>query len=460
MLAKFDGGRMNDMSHLPPVPPGHPLESDGADGPDRYDPAGSAAGTRLDVGQWIGLLTFCALFPGFFFYHTLLGLGHIPAVLGGFFAPVSLLAAGPLVFVYTWRIRHQRGQLTRADLYFKLYVLYFLSIVAVNAVAGANLQIVGNHLLAIMFMLNMFYVFKFTDFGLAQARRLLLASLFGMSIIVFAYSVDGSFYLAPLGTAKSPEALATYQGFSRSYLLTFVVVVAFAYSLPLRVLLYCIAAPTLFVNTARSEFVAMLTMIPIIELYHARRKMLVILVFGALFTALWANLDALLAALPDNRILELLDLSHSTSANKRQHLTLYAVQTIERYPVFGDYASYQPGLYSHNVLSAWVDTGLFGFIFVLGLLIVPCIPLFIKGYFTRLKEGQFIVGFSIACITLLLLASSHYFTDMFIGAALGAFARYRHGRGHDHCCTPDVGTSALRYPHLRQGVPAAGPARL
>jgi hypothetical protein len=187
---------------------------------------------------------------------------------------------------------------------------------------------------------------------------------------------------------------------------------------------------------------------------------MVLLVFAALFTLVYANIDSLLSLLPNNRVLELLDLSHSTSANKRQHLTVYAVQTIAHYPIFGDYASYQPGLYSHNVLSAWVDTGLFGFIFVLGLLIVPCIPLFIKGYFTRVKEGQFIIGFSIACITLLLLASSHYFTDMFIGAALGAFSRYRYGRGHDHCCTPDFGAPAFRYPHFYQGVPVAGPARL
>jgi hypothetical protein len=435
MLAKRDGHRMN---HYLPERAG--------------DPGGP--------GHMIGLLAFWALFPGFFFYHTLLGLGYIPALLGGFFTPVSLLAGPPLLFVYAYRLRHRRDQLTRADIYFNLYMLYFFAIVVINAAAGANTQIVGNHLLAILFMMNMFCVFKFTDFSLPRVRRLLLASLFGMSAIVFAYSVDGSFYLAPMGTAKNPESLATYQGFSRSYLLTFAVVIAFTRALPLRSLLYCVAAPTLFVNTARSEFVAMLAMIPIIELYHSRRKLLLTTVFAALFLLLYLNLDTLLSMLPSNRILELLDLSQSTSANKRQHLTLYAVQTIERYPIFGDYASYQPGLYSHNVLSAWVDTGLFGFVFVLGLLIVPCIPLFIQDFFAPEKEGQFIVGFSIACITLLLLASSHYFTDMFIGAALGAFARYRYGRSHEHCCTPDVGASTLRHPHLHQAVPAAGPARL
>ena len=134
-----------------------------------------------DPGHTIGLLTFFALFPGFFFYHTLLGLGYIPAVLGGFFTPVSMLAAAPLLFIHAWRIRHRADTLGRTDLYFNLYLLYFLAVVTVNAASGANAQIVGNHLLGILFMLNLFLVFKFTDFGHPRVRAILLASLFAMS---------------------------------------------------------------------------------------------------------------------------------------------------------------------------------------------------------------------------------------------------------------------------------------
>ncbi len=408
----------------------------------------------------IGAAAFLALFPGFFFYHTLLGLGRMGAVLGGFFAPVSLLAVPPLLFIYVYRIRHERLQFSRPDLYFNLYILYFIAIVAVNALAGAKLQIVGNHVLGILFIVNLFIIFKFTDFGRPGLRRALIASLLGMSAIVFAFSVDGSFYLAPLGAAKNPESLATYQGFSRSYLLTYAVVVAHTRSRLLRVALSCLAAPTLFVNTARSEFVAMLAMVPIVELYYARRKLLMALVFGALIALVYANIDDLLSLLPSNRILELMDLSQSTSANKRHHLSVYAWQTIEHYPLLGDYASYQPGLYSHNVLSAWVDTGLFGFVFVLALLAVPVAAMVINGFFHPVRNGDFLLGFSIACITLLLLASSHYFTDMFIGAALGSFARYSHGKKLTVRRAPDIGPSSSRYADLCETVPGSGPARL
>ena len=408
----------------------------------------------------IGAAAFLALFPGFFFYHTLLGLGRMGAVLGGFFAPVSLLAVPPLLFIYVYRIRHERLQFSRHDLYFNLYILYFMAIVGVNALGGGKLQIVGNHVLGILFIVNLFFIFKFTDFSQPALRRVLIACLFAMSAIVFAYSVDGSFYLAPLGAAKNPESLATYQGFSRSYLLTFAVVATHTRARLLRVILYGLAAPTLFVNTARSEFVAMLAMVPIIELYYARRKLLMAVVFGVLIALLYVNIDALLSLLPSNRILELLDLSQSTSANKRHHLSLYAWQTITHYPLLGDYASYQPGLYSHNVLSAWVDTGLFGFVFVLGLLAVPVAAMLLNGFFHPARQGDFLLGFAIACITLLLLVTSHYFTDMFIGAALGSFARYSHGKKLSVGRPSDLRPSAPRYPDFREAVPGPGTAGL
>ncbi len=408
----------------------------------------------------VGMLAFLALFPGFFFYHSLLGLGMTGAFLGGFFAPVSVLVVGPLSFLYAYRVRREPGHLTRADVLFFIYIAYFLCVVGVNAAAGANRVIVGNHILGALFILNMFFIFRLTDFARSDFRILAIASLIGMSAIVFAFSVDGSFYLAPLGTSKNPESLATYQGFSRSYLVTFVAAAPFCKARSLRVFLYCLAAPTLFVNTARSEFVAMLFLIPIIELYYSRNKLLMLGIFIFVLVTLFSYLDQLLAILPHNRILELLDLSQSTSANKRHHLTMYAVNTIGNFPVFGDYASYTPGFYSHNVLSAWVDTGLFGFVFVLALLILPAMQMLVKGYVAPVANGKFILAFSLVCITLLLLATAHYFTDMLIGATLGAYSTYRYGRKNGTHRPPYLRAPAPRHQNLRQAMSQTGRSRV
>ncbi|NHZ64572.1 hypothetical protein [Massilia genomosp. 1] len=410
--------------------------------------------------HWIGMLGFFALFPGFFFYHTALGLGKIPAVLGGYFAPVSLLLLPLLFFYYTSKVRQDRDYLGKSDLAFFLYLAYFALIVGVNAIAGAKMAIVTNHLFGIIFMLNVFFMFRMIAPDERRFRLMLLGSLFAMSAIVFAYAIDGAFYLAPLGNAKNPESLASYQGFSRSYLFTFALAIACTRALSLRVLLYCLAAATLFLNTARSEFAAMLFMIPIIELYYTRQKVLMAAGFLFLVMMTYSNLEQLLSMLPSNRILELLDLSHSRSANVRHHLSTYALNSIAQFPVFGDYASYSPGLYSHNVLSAWVDTGIFGFLFVLGILIVPAIPLFFKGYFSRYRSAAFILAFSLCCITMLLLTTSHYFTDMLIGATMAAFSSYRYGMTHAHHRTSDIGPPAPRHPHLHQAMRGAGTARI
>ena len=407
----------------------------------------------------VAMVAFLALFPGFFFYHTLLGLGKIGAFLGGYFAPVSILMAPPLMYFYFYRIRRDGGRMGRPEVLFALYMGYFAFIIALQSMAGANPVIITGHVLATLFITNMFFIFRLADFSRRSFRLAALASLLAMSAIVFAYSVDGAFYLAPLGTAKNPESLATYQGFSRSYLVTFVAAIAFTNSAVMRTLLYCVAAATLFVNTARSEFVALLFMIPIIEIYFSKTKVLMISVITILSLLIYLNLQEILSLLPTNRILELFDLSHSASANKRHHLSVYAMNTIANFPAFGDYGSYTPGAYSHNVLSAWVDTGLFGFVFVIALLIMPTAQMFLRGYFLPRQSAIFILSFSLACITILLLITSHYFTDMLIGATLGAYSRYRYGRKNPAHRPPVLGPSAARHPHLRETVPHAGPTR-
>lgn len=410
-------------------------------------------------GHSVGMLAFLALFPGFFFYHTLLGLGLIGAFLGGFFAPVSLLMAPPLCFFYAYKVRRDQAQLGLPDVCFFLYMAYFLILVTIQAAAGANPVIVGNHLLGVLYIVNMFFIFRLTDFSRTDIRLISMATLAAMSAIVFSYSMDGAFYLAPQGTAMNPESLATYQGFSRSYLVTFVAIIAFCRSLSLRLLLYCVAAPTLFLNTARSEFAALLFLIPVIEIYYAKRKLALTAVLITMFAGIYFNLEQIISMLPDNRILELLDLSHSSSASKRHHLSMYAMNTIAQFPIFGDYASYTPGFYSHNVLSAWVDTGIFGFVFVLALILLPMTQMFIKGYFQRKQTAMFILSFSFACITILLLINSHYFTDMLIGATLGSYSTYRYGRKHGQHRSPDIGPSTPRHAHLREAVQQTGAAR-
>lgn len=414
--------------------------------------------TRHGREQLVATTAFFALFPGFFFYHTLLGTGSIGAVLGGYFSPISLVFVVPLAAILYKRCRRSSRYFEMIERHYAAFIAYFLLVIACNSIGGANPTIVINHLLCIMFMLNTFIIFSVIDFSSHVFRIAAIAALAAMTSIAFSYSVNGVFYLGALGIAKDSDSLATYQGFARSYLVTFLPVIAFTRSLLLRLALYSIALATLFINTARSEFVAVIFVIPIIEFYFSKQKLLFILAAVLAFALLKLYMDQLMEALPDNRVLELMDLSHSTSANKRHHLSEHAMQTIAAHPLLGDYASYAPGYYSHNILSAWVDLGLFGFLYLNAILILPAVPMFLREYFTNRRNGSFILGFSLVCCTTLLLLTSHYFTDMLIGATLGVYAQYHLRRKYGKYRTPDIGASTSRYTDIRQTMSQHGGA--
>jgi hypothetical protein len=151
-----------------------------------------------------------------------------------------------------------------------------------------------------------------------------------------------------------------------------------------------------------------------------------ILIFLAAFIV--GGIEQITNMLPENRILQLLDLSHSSSAVARQHFSQNALQTISENPVFGDFASYPDGHYAHNVLCAWVDFGLFGMVFFMSLLIWQAVSLFLNGFFIRTKSSYFVLAWSFICITLLWVLTAKNVPDMSVGAAMGAFARYRYGK--------------------------------
>ena len=391
--------------------------------------AGRRAGPLGLLGPAWAELAFWLLFPGFFAYQTLLGLGLIRAYLGGYFAWISLLMFAPLLLSYLLRMRACGWRLHRVDAAWLAFLAYYATIIVLHmGLAGGGAT--SHHTLGLLYMFLLFVIFKTLDFESKRFQLTLLASLLAMSAVVFAYAVDGAFYLAALGAARDPESVATYQGFSRSYLLPMVVLLACTRHTSLRWALYALGLPTLYINTARSEFGALLFLIPLFELHAARSRLAMLMLMAGAIMLLQFNLDALVAAVPGNRTLELLDLSHSTSASARHALTEQALRTIADHPILGDYGSYPSGRYAHNILSAWVDLGLLGFAALLALLLYPLTHLAIHGYLLggrTSRDHRYLLAWSLLTSTLLLLCLSHFFSDMLIGAALGAYARYRAG---------------------------------
>ena len=388
-----------------------------------YAPSANIAGTPGKTGPV--RLAFLLLFPGFFFYQTLIGMGVMGAFLGGYFSIISIGLFPPLVYVYYAGIKASFYRVASTDLHFGFFLFYFFAIVATNAAFGANPTIVKTHLLSILYFINIYLIFKHSDFSERKTIATTLASLLLMSATIFFFSQEGSFQPGQFGDPTSPDSVATYQELARSYVMTFVTVICFTRVLAVRLVLYAIAVAALFLNGARSELVAALFLFPTIELYRAKHWLpflylvLLVLALASIGPKLMAN------HFPESRVWELFDLSRSSSATARHELTEHALHTIAENPVLGAYASYPPGGYSHNILSAWVDLGLFGFVYMLLMLVGTAIALCSRGWLIRPRSGQFLLAWSLICISLLLLVTAKTFDDMFTGAAMGAYANYR-----------------------------------
>ncbi|MEJ7808155.1 MAG: hypothetical protein WKG03_19810 [Telluria sp.] len=383
---------------------------------------------RVTYAQRLVQLSFLLLFPGFFFYQTLLGLGLIRAYLGGFFSVVALVLAFPLLFFYFVAVKRHRNFVTKFDLVHVLFLVYMLLVVAINFAAGANGMIAQRYVQSVIFFVEMYIIFRLIDFNDKIFVVLATASLLAMSAITLHYSIDGFFYLQALNDAKDPASLATYQGFARSYIYTFLIVISVTRLVSARLVLYALAITTLFLNGARTEFSAVLVLIPILEFYHTRHKLYLTLPVVFLGIQFGANAGVIAKLLPDNRILQLLDLSHSSSAVARDHLTGNAWRTITQNPVFGDFASYSDGHYAHNILAAWVDFGLIGFLAFAAILGCAAFRLLTDGFFLKARSNEFVLACSFVCVTILWALAAKSVPDMSVGAALGAFAKYRYTR--------------------------------
>jgi O-antigen ligase len=105
-------------------------------------------------------------------------------------------------------------------------------------------------------------------------------------------------------------------------------------------------------------------------------------------------------------------------------LNVQALETIAKYPLQGSYASYEPGSYAHNILSAWVDLGLFGFLALVALLLWPLQRLLVQCFLRRNMGQDVELPLCLCCTTVLLLLGSHHYHDMLIAATLGSYELY------------------------------------
>jgi hypothetical protein len=366
----------------------------------------------------------------------MIGLGIIPPLLGGYFGVVALLVFPLALTGFVYLNKKNKTNHTIIDYVF-ITIVILTAVVsfmnyAVYDLSGFSGDMLAWSLSGLLFNILAYFLANTLSLDSRLFKYLTIGSIGIMALIVF-YNIgtSGIFYLK--AESVNSEFVATYQGFARSLAVVGLLSVAILQSTKQSFLVFLLTSGALFFNGARTEFV--LFFVSYISLlvylnFRSVRKLFVVLMLLMAGTFLFAvNLEMLLAALPTNRMLQLIDIVSSTSGEARIHYMLAAFETIANNPLLGDYGSYVKlggiGSHSHNLLSAWVNLGLFGFslyLFAVLLVINGLVMVMLK---MKPKTTEERVIFVFSLFTVLALIISKDYSYMLFGMMIGFYSRYR-----------------------------------
>src|SRR5690625_1340791 len=337
--------------------------------------------TANSIARVVSVGGFFLLFPGFVIYHYFISASIIPPVAGGLFGPVALVLA---VIYLTLLPLNLRGLLQANSLYtvvvagFLLYVL----LITLAHYASYNLsfiQLAGKQSFGvIVFWISLFFL----GFYLPHQSRFLQVGSFICAaaitgFLVYYVATTGSlfFYAAELYGVE--EGVSTYQGFARSSLGLWALLVVTARSELYRWFMVISGIFALFVLGARSELFAFMALSLLLMMALGMRSvkalLLAVVASGVITALVISNLDALM----ESRQMQILDLRTSSSWNAREVLEAEAWEVIKSHPIWGSFGYHVTrgtiGSYAHNYLSAWENDGLIGVTAYLMLTIVACL---------------------------------------------------------------------------------------
>jgi hypothetical protein len=381
-----------------------------------------------ELSIWCSNFGFLLLFPGYFFYQSAIGLGIIPPFLGGYFGVVSLsvFPLALLSFIYI-----NKTKFVDIDVAFFAIVILTMSIIFINYALGKPRSFSHEMLVwslgGLLFNLVAYCLASTISIDSRSFKNLTIGSLGLMVLIVF-YNIGehGIFYLKAQLEGAGSESVATYQGFGRSLAVVGLLSVTMLKSTKLRFVVFLVTLFALFYNGARTEFVLFFVAYASLLVFLSTRVLMssmALILLMTIVTIFVINLDTLAAALPENRMVELLDFNADGSNVARNKLEQSARESIANNPVLGDYGSYTAyagiGGYSHNLLSAWGNLGLAGFILYIIVILVVMIGIVKVFYKMKPKTTEERMMFVFAVFTILALFTAKDYNYMLFGLMVG-----------------------------------------
>lgn len=391
--------------------------------------SGDALTTRASA------IGFFVLFPGFILYHTLVAMGLIPALLGGLFGMVSVM----MFLVYCALLPSQLYQLVATTRGYAVITLAFF--VYVLLWATAHYGLIGGSLMRaaltqtietlvlwlVLFVMG--YRVPLASPRLARAFWIAFALTTGYLLFHVVTTGQWMFFARRMieAEAEAGDSVSTYQGYARSALVLLILLIAISERAVVRAGLIVLGAFVMFVLGARSELYAFLSLSALLLMLWAGLSVKYMVTLIAVVAVLIVLVASQFESLAGSRQLQVFDLSGNSSWLARQNLGQRAVDQILASPLMGRFGGHigsadMTGGYAHSMLSAWVNYGLLGFVFYVGLTVSAFLGATYRMFVVGDRAAWWVFAFSInfVCLLLIVLAKPVFWPLPALG--WGAFA--------------------------------------
>ena len=383
------------------------------------------------VLEYIALVAFLVLFPGFFVYHFSVGLTPMAPLLGGLFGYASVVILVCVMLVSSFGFRYVGKSQPHYVWLVYCFIIYaglwtFVHFALLNEesyIYTAALQAAATW----MFLFVLFWVAYELPISSVVLRKGLWMFLVAVTLFVLGYVLatgNAMFYARQL---FGVENIATYQGFARSVFVAALALFAVARTFGAQIVILIMGVFTLFVLGARSELMGFVFAVGLVMILASRAnwKYIAVPVAGLLVMVLVLGL--LGEWLGSSRQAELLDLSESGSWARRVELQTTALGQIASSWVLGDFGGHvraeSIGGYAHSAISAWVSLGVLGFVVYVCLTVWAWVHSGYRVLRHGMSDREWVVAFLFGSAVLLLIVAAKSVFWPVVGLAWGFYAR-------------------------------------
>ncbi|HEX2839819.1 O-antigen ligase family protein [Hyphomicrobium sp.] len=263
----------------------------------------------------------------------------------------------------------------------------------------------------------------FMDINNPKFQKVLVMSWLAMASVVLIY-VQGLHFI-PREIFDTKKEFASYQGFSRSFVFASMVLLALQKTTWQRAILAAFSIAIAFLMAARSELVALIFAVALVEFIRASRtpQGLTLLAIACLLAGLLPFiLDY--GALTESRQMQLLDLSKSSSWSTRTEYATSAWEQIVASPISGQFGGHflvgtpDGGSYAHNALSCWVSFGLIGFVLYIGIAVATTIVSLVGFFRSMDSEWQLSLYLNASSLLMIVFAKPVFWPFIALGWGL------------------------------------------